>query len=572
MRPAAAGVRGWTRVGGATATGVALLLIFAIGPTEAEPTAGAASRSRIQEALERPGALRMDGRSLARPTLARFYRPRDFAPAWSAADGGVERASALLQALAEADAHGLEPARYHLEALRARRAGLADATTVEAELLLTDAFLRYATDLRAGRRPPGFEQPDWGIPAPPFDAVAALTRALRRPTEWPALLASLAPPAPDYARLVEALRRYRSLAARADWPLLPAGAPLRPGEDDARVTALRARLAAEDGPVSPGVEGRYGGQLEEGVRRFQASHGLPPDGIVGHATVRALNVPATDRVRQIALNLERWRWLPRDLGRHYIVVNAADATLQVVVDGRSVLTSRVVVGDLRHPTPVLQARLQAVILNPQWNVPTSIAVAEILPRLRENPRYLVDKHMVILERRDSDPFGLAVDWARISSDPFPFRLQQEPGPDNPLGLIKFDTPNRFDVYLHDTPIRSLFRRPVRTASHGCIRVERADDLALHVLADSTGGWTRRRLADAVASGGPARIALARPLAVYILYWTAFVDPDGVVHFRDDVYGRDRRLADMLASGAADPEPPGPGRVGGCPPPGEEGAR
>ena len=193
--------------------------------------------------------------------------------------------------------------------------------------------------------------------------------------------------------------------------------------------------------------------------------------------------------------------------------------------------------------------MSALILNPRWTVPTSIAVAEILPHVRDNARYLAENHIVILERRESDPFGLAVDWAAIPSDPFPFRLQQEPGPDNPLGRIKFDTPNRFDVYLHDSPVRTLFTQPVRTGSHGCVRVERANDLALHVLDDGSGRWTKERLAEAIASGTSPRIALARPLAVYILYWTAFVDPDGVAQFRDDVYGRDRRLADLLASAA-----------------------
>jgi murein L,D-transpeptidase YcbB/YkuD len=336
--------------------------------------------------------------------------------------------------------------------------------------------------------------------------------------------------------------------------------------------ALRSRLAAEDERVRPGVETIYDGQLEDGVRRFQARHGLPADGIVGRATARSLNVPAVDRARQIALNLERWRWLPRDLGRHYVVVNAADAMLHVVLDGQTVLASRVVVGDVRHPTPVVRAWMAAIILNPRWSVPTSIAVAEILPRIRENARYLAENHMIIQERRESDPFGLAIDWATIPSDPFPFRLQQEPGPDNPLGRIKFDIPNRFDVYLHDTPTRSLFMRPVRTASHGCIRVERADDLALHVLTDGTGRWTKRRLEETIASAGSSRIVLARPLPVYILYWTAFAGPDGAVQFRDDVYGRDRRLADMLISRVDTSGPAAPGRVGGCPTPEQSAAR
>lgn len=569
MTPVWMRISGWARVCGTTAA--ALLVIGVIGPREVGGDAGVSTRA-IREALERPGPLRIAGRSLDRPVLTRFYRPREFAPAWGPVDGGPERASRLLQALTAAEAHGLEPAQYHAEAIRARGAGAAAGWSVETELLLTDAFVRYATDLRSGRRPPGFAEADWGIPAQPFDAVSALTRGLREPTTWTTLLASLPPPTPDYGRLVDALRRYRAIAAQGDWPLVHAGTPLRPGDDDARVAVLRTRLAAEDERVAPGLETRYDGQLEDGVRRFQSRHGLPADGIVGRATVRSLNVSAADRAQQITLNLERWRWLPRDFGRHYVVVNVADAMLHVVLDGQTVLASRVVVGDVRHATPVVRTRMDAIILNPRWSVPTSIAVAEILPRIRENARYLAENHMVILERRESDPFGLKIDWATIPSDPFPFRLQQEPGPDNPLGRIKFDIPNRFDVYIHDTPSRSLFMRPVRTASHGCIRVERADDLALHVLTDGTGRWTKRRLEEAIASPGSPRIALARPLPVYILYWTAFVDPDGAVQFRDDVYGRDRRLADLLASRVGSAGLTAPAPVGGCPPPEQKAAR
>jgi murein L,D-transpeptidase YcbB/YkuD len=246
---------GWARVLGTTAA--ALLVIVVIGPREVGGDAGISSRRAIREALERPGPLRIDGRSLDRPVLTRFYGPRDFAPAWGPIDGGPERASLLLQALATAEAHGLEPARYHVDAIRAPGTGRAAGWSVEAELLLTDAFVRYATDLRSGRRPPGFTEADWGIPAQPFDAVSALTRVLGEPATWTTLLASLPPPAPDYGRRVDALRRYRAIAARGDWPLVPAGTPLRPGDDDARVAALRTRLAAEDERVLRGVETHF---------------------------------------------------------------------------------------------------------------------------------------------------------------------------------------------------------------------------------------------------------------------------------------------------------------------------
>lgn len=544
----------------ASAAGAVLLAASIVGPVvEAAPSAN----QRIRELLDRPDGLRVDGHSLDARALGRFYRPRDFAPAWDARDGGPDRAALLLRALITAETHGLDSARYHLDAIRGRQASSNGGHTAELDLLLTAAFFGYARDVRTGRLPPGRRDGDWGIAAAPFDAAAALAQGVREVAVFRAGLASLPPPAEDYARLVEALRRYRETAARGDWLLVPPGAPLRMGDDDARVATVRARLAAEDAQVSR-VATPFDERLDEAVRRFQARHGLDADGIVGEATVRALNVPAADRMRQIALNLERWRWLPRDLGPRYVTVNAADATLRVVEDGRTVLTSWVVVGDLQHPTPVVQARLDAVVLNPSWNLPTSIAAREILPRLRENRRYLAEHDIVIMERRESDPFGLAVDWSTISAEAFPFRLQQRPGPDNPLGRIKFDVPNRFDVYLHDTPMRGLFARPRRTASHGCIRVERADELAAHVLADGTGRWTRQRLEEAIAGGGSSRIPVAQSLPVYILYWTAFVGPDGVVHFRDDVYGRDHRLAAALAAERSAPAPDLARAIGGCP--------
>ncbi len=544
----------------AAATIGVLLATASIAVVEAAP---ASTSQRIRDLLDRPDGLRIDGQSLDPRALGRFYRPRDFAPAWDAHDGGLDRTALLLRALVTAETHGLDPARYHLDAIRGRRASWNGRHTGELDLLLTAAFLDYARDVRTGRLPSGRRDRDWGISAAPFDAVTALARDGREPATFRALLASLPPPAKEYGRLVEALRRYRAVAARSDWPLVRPGAPLRPGDDHVRVAAVRARLAAEDDSVS-GAATHFDERLEEAVRRFQARHGLAVDGIVGEATVRALNVPASDRMRQITLNLERWRWLPRSLGPRYITVNAADATLRVVEDDRTVLTSRVVVGDLKHPTPVVQARLDAVVLNPKWNVPASIAAREILPRLRENRRHLAENDIVIMERRESDPFGLAVDWSAVSAEAFPFRLQQQPGPDNPLGRIKFDVPNRFDVYLHDTPTRAVFARSVRTASHGCIRVERADELAAHALADGTGRWSPQRLEEAIAGGGSPRIPVARPLPVYILYWTAFVGPDGLAQFRDDVYGRDRRLAAALAGERSAPGPDLAHAIGGCP--------
>jgi murein L,D-transpeptidase YcbB/YkuD len=557
---------GWAR----PCTLLVTLLLLWVSGWQAEatgsgaPTADSASSAALRAALELPHGLRVDGQPVDTRALRQFYQLRGYAPAWGADAGGVERASLLLQALAQADTHGLDPGDYHLEAIRARRTGSLDRNAVEQELLLTDAYLRYATQVRTGRVRPEQVDPDWGITPPSFDAVGALARALSDPQAFAAELASLPPPGDGYVRLVEALGRYRAIAAGTRWPVLPSGSLLRPGSSDVRLPALRDRLAAEGdlAGLASGVD--YDDTLEQAVRRFQARHGIAVDGIVGPATLKALNVPVSERIRQIRLNLERWRWLPRDLGRRYIAVNAADATLEVVEDGQTVLASRVVVGDLRHPTPVVRSRLDAVIFNPPWNVPSSIAAKEILPRLRRAPHYLADNDIVILERRESDPFGLTMDWSGVPSNPFPFRLQQQPGPQNSLGRIKFDTPNRFDVYLHDTPARSLFARPLRTSSHGCVRVERARELAAYVLADQAPSGGTPMIDEAIVAGRTQRVPVARPLPVYFFYWTAFVEGGRVVHFREDVYGRDRRLAAALRGGAGGVVPAPDRGDRGCP--------
>jgi len=515
--------------------------------TSRVPIAGSVTAVTLRDILERPDGPRVEGESLDLPALRRFYRRRDFTPAWGPDDAGVERAALLVETLANAETHGLNSHDYHLDAIRDRRSATGDA--IERELLLTDGCLRYATQVRTGRVPPGQADQDWEIPLPRFDPVVELAAALREPSSFRALLASLPPPAKGYGRLVDALPRYRAMAARpGDWPVVPPGPALRPGDSDVRVPALRRRLAIEDRLVSPTPGVDYDAVLEGAVRRFQALHGLAIDGVVGADTLQALAVPASERVRQIEVNLERWRWVPRDLGRRHVAVNTADATLEVVEEGRTVLASRVVVGDPQHPTPVLRTRLDAVILNPTWSVPRSIAVDEMLPRLRRNPGYLADNDIVILGR-ETDPFGRTIDWSNVPSDPFPFLLQQPPGPKNPMGRLKFETPNPFDVYLHDTPGKSLFARMSRAASHGCVRVEQARPLAAYVLGGSGTAWSPRAIDEAIATGHTQRVPVRRPLPVYLLYWTAFVDAQGAVHFLDDVYGRDQRLAAALAGDA-----------------------
>jgi murein L,D-transpeptidase YcbB/YkuD len=337
--------------------------------------------------------------------------------------------------------------------------------------------------------------------------------------------------------------RLRPAAAQPDWGIPP---PDREEPVRALAEAVEAgTLVAWLESLPPPYEGYA--RLVTALRALNATADR-----AGPAARRGVE----QQIHQVAVNLERWRWLPRQLESRHLIVNAADATLTVVEDGRVQLTSRVVVGDELHPTPVVRSEVGAIVFNPPWTVPTSIAVDEFLPKLRANPRFLADNDIVILDRKD-DPYGLAVNWATVSTDRFPFRLQQRPGGWNPLGRMRFATPNRFDVYLHDTPLPELFQRDDRALSHGCVRVERARELAALVLAGQPAGRPEA-LEHALGSSTTSVVTVTRTLPVYLLYWTASVDDEGRLRLRDDPYDRDARVATLLARAPGGvPRPVGP---------------
>lgn len=504
---------------------------------------------------------RIAGGSPYTEKLKRFYQDRSFMPVWMSG-AHRQRAQLLLTTLASAADHGLDPSAYQVTMTIPHTGELTDTQAAHYEWLLTDSFIRYASDVRTGRAQPKAVVHSWDIARPPFDPLNELARALAE-GRLAELLATLPPSHEGYAHLVSALRQYRVIARQGGWPRIPHGPSLRPGQQDRRIPLLRERLMIEGdlNSMANGDNG-YDTELEEAIRRFQSRHGLAVDGIVGPATLNALNVAVETRIQQILVNMTRWRWLPRDLGSRYLTVNAADARLKVVENGQQVFTSKVIVGTRRHPTPVLESQLETVIFNPPWTVPSSIALNEILPKLRRNPHYLAQENIVIMGRRGIDPFGLAIDWSRISARHFDFRLQQLPGPNNALGQIKFDFPNRFSVYLHDTPQKKLFEQPGRTFSHGCVRVERARELAAFLLANQP-QWNMARIDEAIASGLTEQAPITRPLTIYLLYWTVFVDAKGQVHFREDFYGRDQGLARLLQGGTK------PGMIPEAKPPGCE---
>jgi len=483
-----------------------------------------------------------------------FYRARRYRPAWTDGRGPVGDAGQFTDVLARAGEEGLDPRDYDAAELAADVKRLQpgilqeapDATVLaDLDLRLTFAYFRYGYHLLNGRAPREALDPEWVASSRKVDLPANLKQGLAR-HDIPGSLAELAPKDPRYVKLKEAWTRYADLAARGGWPAVPPGPPLRPGASGPRVEALARRLAAGGDLAGPATSS-FDGRVQEAVRAFQARHGLEPTGVADATTVAALNIPVERRMRQIQMNLERWRWLPSDLGPDYIQVNIPDFRLDVMNGGRSVMNMKVVVGKRMSPTPMFTDRVVSVELNPYWNIPASIARNEILPAIAQDPDYLSRNHMAVVSKSGSEVVDAGgVDWSDTSAS-FPYALRQEPGPDNPLGRIKFVLPNEYDVYLHDTPAGHLFNVKERDFSHGCIRVEHPLELAEYLLQGRPEG-SPERLEEMIQSGEHKEIPAVRKLPVDILYWTAWVDPNGVVEFRDDVYGHDVRLDAALRQG------------------------
>lgn len=521
-------------------TVVAVLALPATVPCVAEaqpPIAPASVAADIQAVIAQSPASSVAGQPVASSELRMVYAATGSAPLWQLEPRADMRRQSLEAALLAAADQGMRTDGLHVDALT-RLARPATARNVaERDVLLTDALLRYARKLRLGAVSVEALGADWHIAPQSFDAARALIEALRG-GKFDEFLQSLPPASPQYRLLADALQHYRAIARRGGWAAIPGRDEVKLDGRDPRMSMLSRRLLAE-GYLSASAQGP--GDIALAVRQFQATHGLEGDARVGQKTLAELNVSADQRVDQIAANLERWRHLPHALGTRYVAVNVADASLDLIENGASQFHTRVIVGDMRHPTPTIQANITAVTFNPPWKVPMSIAVKEMLPRLRRDPGYLAANDIVIVGRPD-DPFGRRVDWRRISPQNFPFRFQQQPGLKNSLGALKLEMANQWNVYLHDTPAKTLFARPNRGFSHGCVRVQQPPRLAQLLLDDS---WDAVAIADGMASGVTRSVPLPRPVPVYLLYMTAFVDAEGTVNFRDDIYGRDPAIERAL---------------------------
>lgn len=460
---------------------------------------------------------------------------------WHDASGNVDQplVDSLLKAVDNAARQGLPAARYHDRRL------VEESVVPRRDLLLSDALLRLISDMGRGQPEAALDQRLWHLTRPQIDTVSLARQALlQRDPEG--VVAGLAPASAQYRALVDLYQRYR-LLDRDPLPELPPDLLIKPGEQSNHIPLLRRYLvrmgdARADVLALETAPDLHDQTLVEALQRFQSRHGLEADGVLGPKTVAELNQPISERLERIRVNLERWRWMPRELGERYVLVSIAGFFLELVEDGRPVLELRTVTGRPRWPTPSFQTDIRRLTVNPSWIVPRSILRRELLPKIKADPEWLANHNMNVeryLDGRWQVIEADTVDWSSLDG----LRLREGPGPANSLGRLKFGMENPFAVYLHDTPAKSLFDKPLRSFSHGCVRVQGIESLAQSLLTDepSIQSWLNAALAQ-----DQTRIrSLPEPVPVYVVYLSAWVDARGDAQFRPDIYGLDGQIMARL---------------------------
>jgi murein L,D-transpeptidase YcbB/YkuD len=483
--------------------------------------------------------------------LPDFYERREFKLAW------VKYTSIedLLRAIRESEADGLDPRDYHLAALERLRRSLetnptpAPAMLADFDILLTDALVRLSYHLMFGKADPERLDPSWNMSRDINGVEPAVT--IQRALDSESLYQAIDRERPKhayYTQLKSALATYRAIKAAGGWPQILSGPSLKPGMHDERIPTLRRRLSltGDLAPRSADHSQTFDGALVEAVKTFQRRHGLAADGALGRETLAAMNVPVEERIQQLRVNLERGRWVVHNLESTFIVVNVAGYHSYYIKDGQMLWQGRAQVGRPLRQTPSFKAEMTYLVFNPTWTVPPTILAQDFLPVLKQDPGYVHRKGLKVIDRAGRVVEPWQIDWSRYSVNYSPYSLRQDPGPRNALGRVKFIFPNDHAVFMHDTPNQKLFDRTARAFSSGCIRVENALNLARLLLNDEV-QWNRKAIDRVVESGKTRTVSLQERIPVLLLYWTAWVGPDGRVNFGHDLYDRDKFVQKALAA-------------------------
>jgi murein L,D-transpeptidase YcbB/YkuD len=511
--------------------------------------------------------LRWPDFSAYRTRIQGFYEPAAYALAWVQDGALTPQATAVIDLLKNADAKGLDPEDYDGSRWTDRETRLqSESDLAQFDASLTIAAMRYISDLHFGRANPGLFHTEFDL-KDDVDLPSFLRQRLLPSTDVKTVIRGIEPPYEGYNETQQALQQYVALAKEEQPEPLPIPQkPVEPGSQYPAVMQL-AQLLRRTGDLPsdwtlPADPNAYTGSLVDAVKHFQGRHGLDQDGRLGKGTVAELNTPMSQRVRQLRLTLERWRWVPHSFPRPPIVVNIPEFQLRALDDTYSTkLAMRVVVGKAyNHQTPAFAGNMKQVVFRPYWNVPPSIQRAELVPKLDRDPTYLAKNNLEVVTQQDTVVTNGAVDAATLAQlHSGKLRIRQTPGPKNSLGLVKFLFPNQYDVYLHDTPATELFSRSRRDFSHGCVRLEKPRDLAAWVLQDQL-KWTPDHIAETMNGTDTVTVTLPRPIPVLIVYGTAVIVQNGDVHFFDDIYALDAKLDQELAKAYTEaPAPTSGGR-------------
>ncbi|SNC61839.1 Murein L,D-transpeptidase YcbB/YkuD [Hymenobacter gelipurpurascens] len=507
----------------------------------------------------------------------KFYKERDFRLGWFRNHEVVPQAQTMLGVINKAADEGLDPKDYQTKDFTKLFAALNEAQSdstkrnaleKEIDVALSGTYFNWASDFYRGTvNPRQTKSIDWNVKRNKIKLHKALMTILKeRESTYPYY--EFEPLHPEYDRLKKALADYRTVQRNGGWATIPAGTKLKPGASSPAVAALRSRLlgteaVAPDASAMPvqSVSNKpgatiaagttaapahvYDEQLVAAVKEFQTLNGQKADGIVAGETLRLLNIPVSQRIDQIVLNMERWRWIPKKFEPSYLLVNIPDYTLHVVEDGKEAFNMRVIVGKTLNATPVFSDQMEFVVLAPYWNVPFSIIDKELRPKLEADAQGTLDRlDMEVVKgwgAKATPVDANSIDWANVNEKTWKYTLRRRPGPKNDLGDVKFIFPNSNDIYLHDTPHDELFSQNKRGFSHGCVRVAEPIKLAEYLLRNKP-GWDKTAILDTIAGRREKYVTLPEKLPVYLVYFTTWVDENGKVNFREDIYGHDKSLA------------------------------
>ncbi|MBC5991961.1 L,D-transpeptidase family protein [Pontibacter cellulosilyticus] len=491
--------------------------------------------------------------------VQQFYKERNYKLAWFKNSELIPQADKLIEAIGHADKEGLSHQKYKVKELREMYRAYAalpasdkgkQQKQEELDVALTASYFNYASDFYKGAVDPhsaaGIE---WEVKRNKIKLNKALEAILEEKEnspyyEFDALHEG-------YVQLRDALVKYRSIQENGGWEKVEGPEVVKLNDTAEVVLALRKRLLPQQQMNRQDTTFMvYDEEVKEAVTHFQKRHGLLVDGILGPQTYSALNVPVEKRIEQLVLNMERWRWLPRDLaqkGDKYILVNIPAYQVHVMENGKEIMQMKAVVGKTMHSTPVFSHKVQYLMFSPYWNIPNSIVANEIKPKMQQNRNWLESQNMEMVTTFGPNARRVPVNrvnWYTLTQDNFRYRIRQRPGPNNSLGKVKFMFPNEYSVYLHDTPADHLFSEADRDFSHGCVRLEKPADLATYLLRNKP-GWDRQRVVQAMNASREQRVDLPEEVPVYLVYFTAWVDEAGKVQFREDLYDHDKALAQRL---------------------------